>query len=73
MYIHIAPSEVLHLTPLKQTWPEQLSNLGNITQAALCRLHITGNRRTIDQGVIANGGIALALVAPAVYGAGADV
>jgi hypothetical protein len=73
MYIYIAPSEVLHLTPLKQTWPEQLSNLGNIIQAALCRLHITGNRRPIDQGVIANGGIALALVTPAAYGAGADV
>src|SRR5580658_9897171 len=72
MHIHIAPSEVLHLTPLKQTWPEQLSNLGNIIQAALCRLHITSNRRTTDQGVITNGGIALALVAPAAYGAGAD-
>ena len=44
MYFHIAPGEVLLLTPLKQYWPDQLFNLGNVIQGSLCRLHISGNR-----------------------------
>src|SRR5579864_4815419 len=55
MCVDIAPGEVLLLAPLEQDWRDQLFDLGNIIQGALCRLHITGNRRTVDQAVIANG------------------
>ena len=62
IYTHIAPREVLRLTPIEQDWQHQLRNLREIIQGAHYDLHITFNRRTIDHAVEPNNLVPEALV-----------